>query len=240
MEVKGIVTNINKYGESGAYVEILTSEKTFIFFIKNFFYANKKNILLNSTLARSYFIIDDKTGVLNDFFIIDDSFRFVENIKKMFFVILIKEMIHKIFLNDEKNKIFTVIYKVLDILDKINNSDEIVSLIAIFIGISLRLIGIGLKVDRCVITGEKNNIIAVSFFDGGVVSEKAFNKKKHKFYSKTKLDIIRKIFKAQESDLGKLIFQRFETIEIISDLFNYLYLQMGIKLKNQELILKML
>ena len=240
MEVEGIVTNVNKYGESGAYIEVLTSEKTFIFFIKNFFYTNKKNILLNSTLARGHFVIDDKTGAFNDFFIIDNPFRFAENINKMVFIILIKEMIHKIFLNDEKNKIFTIVYKILDILDEVNTNDEIISLIAIFIGISLRLIGIGLEVDKCVITGEKNDIIALSFLDGGVISKKVFNKKNHKFYSKTKLDIIRKIFKAQESDLGKLIFSRFETIEIINDLLNYLYSQMGVKLKNQELILKML
>ena len=242
MEIEGIITNINKCGENSAYIDILTSKKLFTFFIKNFFCISKKNILLNLTLSRGFFVIDDNRNVLNDFFIIDSSFKFVENINKMIFVILIKEIINnRIFLNDDEKKFFfPLICKTLDILKKINTNDEILSLIAFFIGISLRLAGIGLNIDKCVITGEKKNIIAVSFYDGGVISEKVFNKKKHKFYSKTKLKIISEIFKASEPDLKKIIFQRIEIIEIIKDLFNYLYIQIGVKLKSQDLILKIL
>ncbi|MBP5301470.1 MAG: DNA repair protein RecO C-terminal domain-containing protein [Bacilli bacterium] len=240
MEMQGIITHINRYGDGGGYVEILTAYKTFSFFVKNLFFINQKNVLLNLILSQGVFDIDVNKKILNNFFIDNSSFQYVDNVNKMIFIIFIEEAINKIFPEQERYKMFNILLKMLDLIKVIDKKEALLSMIAVFFALSLRLSGIGFNVDRCVITGEKTNLIGISFNDGGFVSARVFDKRKHKFYSKIKCEIFYKIFKIQEKELKIFLFPTYETFEIVNDLFFHLYKQMGIKFKSQELISKIM
>ena len=238
MNIKGVIIRVTPYKESGAMINVLTSDKLISFHAPNIYKVDNKNILLTTPLMYGEFTFsDNKKSILTfkEMIPILDTRNYINNYAKLAAIDFINEVTIRLFNEDDMPKIYPYLIRTLEL---INEDKRVAALTLTYLATCLRLTGFGLNVDSCVLTGKKTNIVGVSYLDGGLVSKEVYRSSRHKLYTPSKIQALRIIFKAKADDLDKISFTKRDIYEILDDLFIYTYDQTGIRFKSENLIKK--
>ena len=238
MNIKGVIIRVTPYKDSGAMVNVLSSDKVYGFYARNIYKVENKNILITTPLMYAEFTFSDNKKDLLTFkemTPILDTRAYMNDFAKLAAIDFLNEVTARLFTDEDMPKIYPYLIKTLELIKEHKN---ILSLLLVYLAVSLKLNGFGLNVDSCVITNSKSNIVGVSFADGGLVSKEAYRSSRHKLYTPEKIKIIRSIFKVEAKDLDKISFTKRYVREVFEDLFIYTYDQTGIRFKSESLIKK--
>lgn len=238
MNVKGIVVRITPYREHGAMVNLLCADQLLSFYARNIYKISDKNILLTSPLMYGEFTFSDSKKDLLTFkemIPILDTRNYMNDFNKLSALNFLNEVTLRLFNDDDMIEIYPFLIKTLELLKENKN---ILSLLLAYLAASLKITGFSLNVDSCVITGSKENIVGVSYLDGGLVSKSAYRASKHKLYSPDKIMMLRKAFKVKVEQLEKLNFSSRDALAVLNDLLIFTYDQTGIRFKSEKLIQK--
>lgn len=238
MNIKGVVMRVTPYKESGAMINVLTKDKLLSFHARNIYKVDNKNILLTTPLMYGEFTFSDNKKDLLTFKEMSpilDTRTYMNNYTKLAAIDFINEVTIRLFPEEEMPKIYPYLIKTLEL---IKDEKRVASLLLTYLATSLKLTGLGLNVDSCVITNSKTNIVGVSYLDGGLVSKTAYRSSRHKLYSPEKIKILRMIFKAKPENLEKISFTKKDFFDVLDDMLIYTYDQTGIRFKSENLIKK--
>lgn len=237
MNIKGVIMRVTPYKESGAMINVLTKDELISFHARNIYKMDNKNLLLTTPLMYAEFTFSDNKKLLTfkEMSPILDTRNYMNDYAKLAAIDFINEVTLRLFSEDEMPKIYPYLVKTLELLKE---EKRIAVLMLTYLAVSLKLNGFGLNVDACVVSGSKNNIIGISYNDGGLVSKEAYRPTRHKLYSPEKILILRSIFKAKPEDLDKLSFTKRDIYDVLSDMLVYAYDQTGVRLKSEKLIKK--
>lgn len=238
MNIKGVIVRVTPYKESGAMINVLTKDGLLSFYARNIYKADNKNVLLTTPLMYAEFTFSDNKKDLLTFkemTPILDTRNYMNNYMKLAAIDFINEVTIRLFPEDEMQKIYPYLVKTLELMKE---DKRVAALMLTYLATSLRLTGLGLNVDCCVLTKGKTNIVGVSYLDGGLVSKEAYRSSRHKLYSAEKINLLRTIFKVKPEDLDKVSSLKKNIYEILDDLFIYTYDQTGIRFKSENLIKK--
>lgn len=238
MNVKGVIMRVTPYKESGAMINVLTTDQLISFHARNIYKVDNKNVLLTTPLMYGDFTFsDDKKSILTfkEMSPILDTRNYMNNYAKLAAIDFLNEVTIRLFSEEEMPKIYPYLIKTLELIQE---DKRVSGLLLTYLATCLRLTGFGLQVDSCVLTNSKTNIVGVSYLDGGLISKEAYRSSRHKIYSPDKINMLRIIFKVKPDDLNKISFTKRDIYEVFDDLLIYTYDQTGIRLKSENLIKK--
>ena len=95
---------------------------------------------------------------------------------------------------------------------------------------------VGLNVDSCVVCGKKENIVAISYQEGGFLCGDDFLPGIGEACGKRKLQVLRYIFRLPIESFTKVTFEKDETILLLEDLARYIDSFNNVKLNSLSLI----
>ena len=94
-----------------------------------------------------------------------------------------------------------------------------------------------LEVNRCVICGKKNRIVAFSFLEGGFICEACANEETERDLSKDQMILLRSIFNSYDYHLTESSFIKEDAITLLHHFIDFMQEGFGYRLKNTRLIL---
>ena len=100
----------------------------------------------------------------------------------------------------------------------------------------LRVGGIGLETSHCVICGGKSTIRSVSYEDGGFVCANCFSSESMSVTPEMEKKIIRYIFMAPLSDIGRVTLEEAPRNRVYRNLIDYIEEMTGVKIRSLDLL----
>lgn len=237
MEIVGIVTRLTPFKEKDAIVNIVSPERTFSFLARGVLVIASKNMASVQPFTQSRFLLTKgKEGLtLRTGTVIESYASSKEKLEGLTAISFIGELTNKMIDSEEAPKIYPFLEKALLL---INQGFNALTITLLYLASSMKAAGLGLEVSKCVISGQRSDISAISYLDGGFVAAPYFDALRHQKCSDRKLKIIRQIFLAQPEDYNRVAFERWECLEIIKELAIYLQDAAGIRLKSVTLLEK--
>jgi len=237
MEIIGIVTRLTPFKEKDAMVNIITEEKNLSFLARGVLGIASKNMASVQPYTKSRFLLTrGKEGLSLRTGTVLETFQGAkEKLASLSTLSFIGELTNKVISSEEARKIYPYLDKVLFLLDE---GFDALTLALLYTGEILRAAGLGLEVTKCVISGQRSDITAISYLDGGFVATPCFDALRHQKCSKRKLEIFRQIFLAKPEDLNRVVFEKWECLEIIKELLIYLLDASGTRIKSVVLLEK--
>ncbi|MFA5481248.1 MAG: DNA repair protein RecO [Bacilli bacterium] len=237
MEIIGIVLRLTPFKEKDAMVNILTAERIYSFLARGVLGIASKNLSSVQPFTESRFMINKgkegltlRTGtVLHTF---EQAKTKLSNLAVLSFV---GELTNKVISSEEAAGLYPYLHACLTNLDA--GFDPLTTALLYFASV-LKTSGYGLEVTKCVISGQRSDISAISFIDGGFVATPFFDPLSHQKCSERKLKIFRQIFLAKPDELNRVTFERRECLEILSELTIYLQDAAGVRLKSIDFLEK--
>ena len=135
------------------------------------------------------------------------------------------EIITHLFPDEDKYKMFSYLEEGIVNLKKSN--DWLMTLL-LYMNAAIRLGGFQLEVNRCVLCGGKNRIVAFSFIEGGFICQDCFHDECDHDLSKTQMLLLREIVNSKDYSLlekeynhedAKVLFDKF--ITFMEEAFGY-------------------
>lgn len=161
------------------------------------------------------------------------SIKLFARSEKLTFLSLIGEVVSKVVKDEnEVKEIFLLVKETLLYLEKTNNE---YSLLFLFIAQLLKKLGLGFKIDGCVYCGRKDNIVGVSFSEGGFVCGTC-QKGETQILNKHEIDVFRYAFMINERQLNRHEFSREEVKKFIIRLLFYIEETYNLSFSTKELI----
>lgn len=237
MEIVGIVTRLTPFKEKDAIVNVIGEERVFSFLARGVFGLASKNMASVQPFSQSRFMLaKGKEGLSLQTGTLIESFPHAkEKLEALTTLSFIGELTNKITEGAEVGPLYAAFLQTLSLL---NAGFHHLTLALLYLATALKALGIGLEVNKCVISGQRSDISAISYVDGGFVATPFFDALRHQKCSERKLKIIRQAFLAQPSDFGRIAFERNECLQIIKELSQYLLDAAGIRLKSLSLLEK--
>ncbi|MEE5995656.1 MAG: DNA repair protein RecO, partial [Candidatus Enteromonas sp.] len=155
------------------------------------------------------------------------------DIAKMASLSLIQETTAKLVTEDESKDDYPWL---LAALEAIRNGFDPLSACLIYFAQILKNGGVGLNVDSCVVCGKKENIVAISYQEGGFLCGDDFLPGIGEACGKRKLQVLRYIFRLPIESFTKVTFEKDETILLLEDLARYIDSFNNVKLNSLSLI----
>jgi len=239
MKLIGVIIRISQYKDNDAMINVLSKDKVISFYARGVFKTNSKTAILNSLLSYGEFTFLDYKDLFSfkEFSPIIDMRNYLNEFGNLVAINFINEVTLKLYNDEDMINIYPYL---IDIIKRLSDKKISVLLLLKYLCISLRLTGFGLEVDKCVITGEKKDIVGISFVDGGFVARNAYKPNIHKIYSPNECILVRKLFKKEISDISKEEYKNEEVKKIFIDMLIYTYNQTGIRFISEPLVLKLL
>lgn len=241
MNTNGIIIRVSPYKDSGAMINLLTENGLMSFYVDNVYKSRSKNSNLSSILSVGDFTFSDKVnGKLLTFKEVNFSFdsRIFLNDPKIICLINFLHEITLSFLQEEdERKIYNTLKPILLKLKKVKN---VVLMASYYLAQILMINGLSLNVNSCVLSGKKDNLIGLSFVDGGLISKSFFNKNTHIFYTKEKIKFIKAVFLEDIDRILELDFKKQDSIDVFTDLITYLKDTTNTYIKSSEMLKKII
>ncbi|MFA5421570.1 MAG: DNA repair protein RecO [Bacilli bacterium] len=237
MEIIGIVTRLTPFNEKDAMINIVTEERTTSFLARGVLGIASKNMASVQPFTKSSFVLaKGKDGLaLRTGTALATYGKTKERLEGLTSLSFIGELTNKVIASEEASKIYPFLERTLALLE---DGFHALTLALLYFAAVLRVTGYGLEVTKCVISGQKSDIAALSYLDGGFVAAAYFDALRHQKCSERELKIIRQIFLAQPEDFNRVTFERRECLKIINDLAIYLSDAAGTRLKSLALLEK--
>ena len=237
MEIIGIVTRLTPFKEKDAMVNVITEEKNLSFLARGVLGIASKNMASVQPYTKSRFLLTrGKEGLALRTGTVLETFQGAkEKLASLTTLSFIGELTNKVISSEEAGKIYPYLDKTLFLL---NEGFDALTLALLYIAAVLKVAGLGLEVTKCVISGQRSDITAISYLDGGFVAAPYFDALRHQKRNERQLKIIRQIFLAEATDFDRVAFTSGECLEIIKDLSVYIQDGAGINLKSIFLLEK--
>lgn len=235
--MKIIVLSINQYKEKDAIVTAISQSETITFLARGIKDPKSKNAALNNPLT------------VADIELMDGDYKYpVLKASKELFVpmklkmdsaylgtlLLMNEMMVHLFSDDDKHEMFSYLEEGVIGLKKTN--DWIMTLL-VFIAQAIRIGGFELEVNRCVICGQKNKILAFSFIEGGFICQNCVNEETERDLTKEQMILLRNIFNSRDYHLLDSSYNKDDALVLLRKTLDFLQEAFGYRLKNLKLIL---
>ncbi|NCA96833.1 MAG: DNA repair protein RecO [Bacteroidia bacterium] len=237
MEIVGIVTRLTPFKEKDAIVNVISEERVFSFLARGVFLIASKNMASVQPFSYSRFMLTKgKDGLsLRSGTLIESFPNAKEKLESLTTLSFIGELTNKFAETADIAKLYPAFLQTLTLLNK---GFHHLTLALLYFATVLKASGIGLEVTKCVISGQRSDIGAISYLDGGFVALPFYDALRHQKCSERKLKIIRQAFLAQPSEFDRVSFERAECLEIIKELQQYVIDAAGIRLKSLSLLEK--
>ena len=235
--MKIIVLSINQYKEKDAIITAISQSETITFLARGIKDPKSKNAAINNPL------------MIADVELIDGDFKFsiLKSFKEIFVpmklqmdssylgtLLLMNEIIIHFFPEEERNKMFDALEQGVMVLKKTNNW---LMTLLIYLSYAIRMGGFELEVNKCVICGKKNRIVAFSFLEGGFICEECANEETERDLDKEQMILLRSIFNSRDYHLVESSFNKEDALVLLDKFISFSQEAFGYRLKNTRLIL---
>ena len=235
--MKVIILSNNSYKEKDAIITAISRSETITFLAKGIKDPKSKNSVLNNSL------------MVADIELMDGDFKFpiLKSAKELFLplqvhmsssylgsLLLINEMMTHFFLDEDKPKMFNALEAAVMALKKTGNW---LMVLLLFIAQAMSVGGYQYEVNRCVLCGQKNRIVAFSFLDGGFICEKCADEETSKDLSKEQMILLRAIFNSKDYHLCESSFNKEDATILLRKMLAFCQDDFGYHLQNIRLIL---
>ena len=235
--MKIIVLSINQYKEKDAIITAISQSETITFLARGIKDPKSKNAALNNPLT------------VADIELMDGDYKYpVLKASKELFVpmklkmdstylgtlLIMNEMMVHLFSDDDKQAMFSYLEEGVIGLKKTN--DWMMTLL-VFMAQAIRIGGFELEVNRCVICGQKNKILAFSFIEGGFICQNCVNEEIERDLTKEQMILLRNIFNSRDYHLLDSSYNKDDALVLLRKTLDFLQEAFGYRLKNLRLIL---
>ena len=235
--MKIIVLSINQYKEKDAIITAISQSETITFLARGVKDPKSKNAALNNPLT------------VADIELMDGDYKYpVLKASKELFVpmklkmdstylgtlLIMNEMMVHLFSDDDKQAMFSYLEEGVIGLKKTN--DWMMTLL-VFMAQAIRIGGFELEVNRCVICGQKNKILAFSFIEGGFICQNCVNEETERDLTKEQMILLRNIFNSRDYHLLDSSYNKDDALVLLRKTLDFLQEAFGYRLKNLRLIL---
>ena len=235
--MKIIVLSINQYKEKDAIITAISQSETITFLARGIKDPKSKNAALNNPLT------------VADIELMDGDYKYpVLKASKELFVpmklkmdstylgtlLIMNEMMIHLFSDDDKQAMFSYLEEGVIGLKKTN--DWMMTLL-VFMAQAIRIGGFELEVNRCVICGQKNKILAFSFIEGGFICQNCVNEETERDLTKEQMILLRNIFNSRDYHLLDSSYNKDDALVLLRKTLDFLQEAFGYRLKNLRLIL---
>ena len=235
--MKIIVLSINQYKEKDAIITAISQSETITFLARGIKDPKSKNAAINNPL------------MIADIELMDGDFKFpiLKSFKELFVpmklkmdstylgtLLLMNEMIIHFFPEEERAAMFNALEEGVVSLKK---TDNWLMCLLIYMSFAMRVGGFELEVNRCVICGQKNRIVAFSFLEGGFICENCANEETERDLTKDQMILLRSIFNSRDYHLVESSFNKEDATALLYKFIDFMQEGFGYRLKNTRLIL---
>ena len=149
-------------------------------------------------------------------------------------LLLMNEIIMHFFPDEERFRMFDSLEEGVQGLKRTGNW---LMTLLIYLSHAIRLGGFELEVNRCVICGQKNRIVAFSFIEGGFICEECANEETERDLSKEQMILLRSIFNSRDYHLIESSFNKEDALVLLRKFIDFSQEAFGYRLKNVRLLL---
>lgn len=237
MEFEGIVIRSTPFRDHDAMVTVLSNDKIRSFLCRGALkYESKLGASVNIYTKSRFLINRGKEGyALRNSEILNSYEKIKTNIESLAVEDFVGEITNKMIQDDDAHLIYPYLEKTLDCL---NNGFSPFTMALLYFAKVLTVAGLGINVDSCQICAKKDDIVAVSYSDGGFICRNCFSPLNHKKCNPNKLKILRYIFKVDLDNYSRVEFPKKESLELINELAKFLDNINQLNLKSIELLKK--
>ena len=237
MEFEGIVIRQTPFRDHDAMVTVLSIDKMRSFLVRGALkYDSKLGPSANMYTKSRFQISRGKEGYALRNGEILKSFENVKtNIDCLAVQDFLGELTNKLIQSDDASEIYPFLEKSLSLL---NSGFSPYTVALIYFAKVLNVAGYSLNVDSCQICGKKDDIVALSYKDGGFICRDCFSPLKHTKCDPYKLKMVRYIFKVDLANFNKVEFEKDDCLKLIIELAKFLDNITQLNLKSIELLKK--
>lgn len=236
--MKIIVLSINPYKEKDAIVTAISENETITFLARGIKDPKSKNAALNNILTVADIELMDgdfKYPILKSSKPLFSSLKMEMNEKYLGCIVLMDEMILNLFPSEEQYIMFPYLEKAVETLKEKN--DWLMTLLLLMSHV-IRLGGFQLEVNKCVICGKRNGIVAFSFTDGGFICKDCYDTEVDRDLNKSQMLLLREIVNCPDFSLIEKEYQK-EDAKVLFDKFqHYIEEAFGYRFKNIRLLIE--
>ena len=237
MEFEGIVIRQTPFRDHDAMVTVLSNDKMRSFLVRGALkYDSKLGPSANMYTKSRFQLMRGKEGyALRSGEILECYENIKTNIDSLAVEDFLGELTNKLIQSSDAPSIYAWLDKGLQLM---NSGFSPYTVALIYFAKVLDIAGYSLNVDSCQKCGQKSQIIALSYKDGGFICRDCFSALKHAKENPTKLKIVRYIFKVDLANFNKVEFPKEACMELIKELNKFLDDVAQTNLKSIELLKK--
>ena len=235
--MKIIVLSISQYKEKDAIITAISQSETITFLARGIKDPKSKNAAINNPL------------MVADIELMDGDFKFpiLKSFKEIFIpmklkmdsaylgtLLLMNEIMLHFFPDEERASMFNAL---LEGVIGLKRTDNWLMSLLLFMAQAIKNGGFELEVNRCVICGKKNRIVAFSFIEGGFICEECANEETERDLSKDQMILLRSIFNSIDYRLLESSYIKEDAMVLLHKFIDFSQEAFGYRLKNTRLIL---
>ena len=236
--MKIIVLSINPYKEKDAIVTAISEKETMTFLARGIKDPKSKNSALNNLLTVADIELMDgdfKYPILKSSKPLFSSLKMEMNEKYLGSLLLMDEMILNLFPSEEQYIMFPYLEKAVETLK--DKNDWLMTLLLLMSHI-IRLGGFQLEVNKCVICGKRNGIVAFSFTDGGFICQDCYDTEVDRDLNKTQMLLLREIVNCPDFSLIEKDCNQDDAKVLFNKFYQYMEEAFGYRFKNIRLLIE--
>ncbi|MCQ2814724.1 MAG: DNA repair protein RecO [Bacilli bacterium] len=235
--MKCIIISTKKYKEKDALITAITEKEVITFHAKSVLDSKSKFTFLNVPLSKidvTFIEGKYKYPLMKEASIVSSPLKNKSTLYQMSLLMLIQEAINGMLQEEEKYLVYPILSDILDNLDK-NVSPQFISIY--FLCHLLKISGYEFELNRCLFCGEKKDIVAFSFKDGGFVCRNCITDDIDQDLTVEQMKIILALFKSQNiSDLSKYEFLNEDIMDLFNKLNVFIIDNYSIRLRSLDLL----
>ncbi len=235
-KVEGVVVSEYPYEESSKIIKVLTKDNIISIIAKGAKKLKSPFFAGTSVLSHCLFNISYKENGLSrltDIDILNDFRNIRKDISKISYSTYITELVTKVY-NHEKNKNIYELY--LQSLNKINEGYDPMVITDILRLKLLENLGIKPVIDNCIECGNKNYIVTISSYHGGLICQNCY--RGEKIVSPKTIKLLRMLYYVDLGKITKLDISDLVKSEINEFINDYYERYSGIYLKSNIIVEK--
>ena len=235
--MKVIVLSTNKYKEKDAVFSAISESQFVTFLARGINKPTSKNAAINNPLTIADVELEDRDlthPILKTSKQLFTPMKIEMDSKYLGAIMTMDEVVLYLFPDEEKHKMFSFLEQGIVSLRKTN--DWLMTLL-IFFANAIRLGGFELEVNRCVICGKKQKIVAFSFVDGGFICQDCFQEDTEHDLSKNQMILLRKIFNSRDFSLLSYSYNQEDALALFNKILYFIQEAFGYTFKNIRLLI---
>lgn len=235
--MKVIVLTINQYKEKDAIISAISQSEIITFLARGVKDPKNKNSAINNPLMIAEIELMDgdfKYPVLKSFKELFVPMKLQMDSNYLGTLLTMNEIMLHFFPDEEKCHMFSYLQESVVGLKRTNNW---LMVLLLFMANAVRLGGFEFEVNRCVMCGQKNRIVAFSFIEGGFICEQCISDEIERDLTKDQMILLRSIFNATDYRLLDSSFKKEDGLVLLRKFIAFAEEAFGYHLKNTRLIL---